>query len=189
MKWHRQESGSWWLILWHCYLISPWQTWLNNSIAKVAMRNVFKWGSRLVLATVPNSQNRGGLGLEREWNHCNRSHHPGTWTVAFRPVFTGNPGLFNPRTFAPIEYLSSHWIATWSICEWSSVRYCFTCGWPILIVSNNRCVAVETPRIGRNWECYFIVTQQILIGVQIGDQGVNVLLKLHLLRKDHCVIW
>jgi hypothetical protein len=74
------------------------------------------------------------------------------------------------------------------MCEWCSFRSSFTSRSAILNLSNIRCVPVKTPRFERDFLCYFIATERILIGVQIGDHGVKEHLKLHLLRIDHVMI-
>jgi len=57
-----------------------------------------------------------------------------------------------------------------------------------LNLSNIPWVTIENPRVGRDFGCYFIATERILIRVQIGDQGVKELVKLHVLRIYNVVI-
>jgi len=110
------------------------------------------------------------------------------WTVALGPVTTGIPGPCKPSIFPPIRYLSSHHIPTWSIRESCSFWRSFTWWSAMLNPTIIRCVAVENPQFGRDFEWYFRATQWILIGVQIGDPGVKAHLILHISCIDHVLI-
>jgi len=55
-------------------------------------------------------------------------------------------------------------------------------------VSNISCVAIANQQFGCDCECYLIVTQRILIGVQIGTQGLKDHQNLGLLRIELIMI-
>jgi len=142
-----------------------------------------------VLATVPNSCNVSGLGLEPGLNCCNGSYHTKTRTVAIGPVLPPKTPHFNSTTMAPIQYFSSDRIMTWSICRLCRFSRSFTSRLQIGDATNIRWVAIETPQITHTICTYFTTTKRISVGLQIWMQEVNELLKLQNLRVDHVTIW
>ena len=142
----------------------------------------------LVLATVPNRRVGSGSGSDPELNRCNGSYHTKTRTVAIGPVLPPKTRHYKSTIFAPIKYLSSDRIVTWSVGKLCSFSPSFTSGSQICGRTNIRRVAIENPGISPEMWCYFTVIQWILVQSQIWHREVKERLKLHNLRTDHIVI-
>jgi hypothetical protein len=77
--------------------------------------------------------------------------------------------LLQAHFFAPIKFLSSYHIVTWSICEWCSIRWSFISHCLFFNLINFYWVTVENQWFWPDFQCYFTVTEQIMIELQIGD--------------------
>jgi len=141
-----------------------------------------------MLATVPTHYIGSGLGLELEPNHYNDFTTWITRTVAFGPISTSKPGLCKPRCFAPIQYLSSDHIVTWSLRRLCSFSRSFTSRAQMYNPTNICWVAIENPRNSLIICPYFTATQRISVRSQMWKREVTERLKLHNLCTDHVTI-
>ena len=141
-----------------------------------------------MLATVPNRRVSSGSGSDPEPNRCNGSSHTKTRTVAIGPVLPPKTRHYKSTIFAPIKYLSSDRIVTWSVGKLCSFSPSFTSRSQICGRTNIHRVAIENPRIlPEKWR-YFTAIRWILVQSQIGQREVKQRLKLHNLHTDHIVI-
>jgi hypothetical protein len=141
-----------------------------------------------VLAQVPTRKNSSGLGLAPEPNRGNgfttwKTRTVGTWAGS-----TSKPGLFKPRCFAPIKYLSSDRILTWCIRRLCGFARSFTSCFRICDPTSIRWVAVENPRILAEIYTYFTATQWISVGSQFWKQEVKDRLTLRNRHIHHVMI-
>ena len=136
----------------------------------------------------PNSPVSSGFGSTQ-----NRTVATGLTTLSTRTV--GNGAVLPTKTrhfmctiLAPIKYLSSERIMTWSVRKLTSVTPSFTSRIQICDRTNDRGGAIENPRNSLNNRLYFTATQPISVRSQIRMQEVKEGLKLHNLRTDHDMI-
>ena len=141
-----------------------------------------------MLATATNSQVGSGFGST--WN---RTIATGLTTRKTRTVRNG--ALLPPKTwhfkstiFAPIKYLSSDRIMTWSLRRLTSFSPSLTSRIQICDRTNDRWGAIENPRNSLKKRLYFTATQQISVQSQIWMRVMEEGLKLHNLRTDHVTI-
>ena len=142
----------------------------------------------LVLAMGPNSRVSSGFG-----STPNRTVAMGLTTRKTRTV--GNGAVLPPKTrhfmstiFAPIEYLSSDHIMTWSVRKLTSFSPSFTSHIQICDRTNDRGGAIENTRNSLKNRLYFTATQRISVRSQIWMREVKGGLKLLILRTDHVTI-
>jgi len=143
----------------------------------------------VVLATVPTRKYGSGLGLGPEPNRCNGFYHTKTRTFAIGPVLPPKTRHFNITTLAPIKYLSSDHIMTWSVRRLCSFRRSFTSRFHICDLTNIGGGAIENPRFSCPIWRYFTATSRILVGSHIRNQEVKARPELHNLHTDHVMIW
>jgi hypothetical protein len=143
---------------------------------------------RLVLATVPNSRVCSRPGSDLELNCCNGSYHTETWTVALWPGFPPKTRHINITTLAPIMYLISDRIVTWSVCRMCSCSRSVTSRFPHCDPTNIRWVTIGNLLISSKMGLYFTATQRISVGSHIWQWEVKERLELHNLRTDHLMI-
>jgi len=141
-----------------------------------------------VLATGPNCRVGSGSGSTRI-----RTVATGLTTRKTRTVRNG--AVLPPKTrhlkltiLAPIKYLSSDCITTWSVSRLCSFSRCFTTRFQICDPTSIRWVAVENPPISLKISHYLTTTQRISVGSQIWKREVKERLKLHNLHTDYVVI-
>jgi hypothetical protein len=149
------------------------------------------WGQHLpqvVLATVPNRRVGSASGFEPEPNRCNGSYHTKTRTVAIGLVLPPKTRHYKSKICAPIKYLSSDRIVTWSVGRLSSFSPSFTSRSQICGRSNIHRIAIENPGISPDMWRFITAIQWILVQSQIWQREVKEGLKLHNLRTDHIVI-
>ena len=159
----------WWWIIWN--LISdhyPWVICSNRNGSKFPGRLWFRFH------TTPDHGNGS-------YHKKNRDH----WKWA---SFTTQNLPFNIKRLAPIEYLSSDRIMTWSICRLCSSSRSFTSRCQMCDWTNIHWVAVENPRILVEIWCYFAAIQRILVRSQYWQREVEERLKVHNLHMDHVLI-
>ena len=142
----------------------------------------------VVLATVPNSRVCSGCGSNPEPKSPNGSYHMKIRTIAIGLALPPTTRHFNTRSLAPIKYLSSDHIMTWSTCKLCSFMGSFTsrfqqCDW-----TNNRWVAIDYPRISGQIGRYFTAILWIVVGSQIWLREVKERIKLHNLRVDRVMM-
>ena len=138
----------------------------------------------------------------------NRSKFRGQFRVRFHPkpdrgngsYHTKNPAHwkwagFPPKTrhfkftsLAPVKYLSSDRIMTWSVRRLCSFSCSFTSRCPICDQTSIRWVAIENPPISGKISLNFTAIRRILVLSQIWPREVTEQLKLHNLRTDHVMI-
>jgi len=147
-----------------------------------------KNGWHLVLATVPTCENGSALGLDLDRNRCNGLYHAKTWTVAIGPVLPLKTRNFNCKTLAPMKYLSSDRIVTWSLCRLCRSRRSVTSRFQICYSTNIHSVAIENwwipLEIGHN----LTPTQWISLGSQIWKWEAKALRVLYNQHTDHVII-
>jgi len=142
-------------------------------------------GFCLVLATVPHPRFGSGSGLERNWNRCNR-FYPIKSCAALNLLYFGQ--FHNFANSKPLLQLSI-WVLIISqydiyvnnaVLDAISPHILHIAIWSIVVelLWNN----------DENW-VFFAMTQQILIGLQRGEQEVKEHANLHLLGIYHIVIW
>jgi len=142
-----------------------------------------------VLATGPNSRFGSGSGYNPEPDRCDGFYHITTQTVVIGPVLPPKTRHFNLTTFAPIKYLSSDCIVTWSVHRFCNISRSFTSWFQNCDATIIHCVAIENPQISPQIMRYFAVTQWILVASQFWMWEVKELLKLHNLHSEHVMIW
>ena len=120
---------------------------------------------------------------------CKGFYHTKTQTVAIGPVSPPTTRHFNLTTLAPIKYLCSDCIMTWSIHGLCSIGRSSSSCCQICDPSNILRVAIENPRISHQIWCYFTAIQRILVASQIWMREAKELVKLHNLCIDHVAIW
>jgi len=142
----------------------------------------------LVLATGPISHVGSGYGSTRNWTVATGLTTRKTWTVGNGPVLPPKTRHFKSIILAPIQYLSSDRIMTWSVRTLCSFSRSFTSCCQICDRTNIRCVAIENPPILRKITRYFATIQRILVRSQIWRREVKERLEMHNLRTDHVMI-
>jgi hypothetical protein len=108
--------------------------------------------------------------------------------LALGPVSTSKPGLCKHRYLAPIKYLNSDCIVTWSVRILFSSACSFTSRFQDCDPTNIRWVAIENPLMSLNISLYFTANQRITLGSQICKWKVNEWLVLHNLCTDQVMI-
>jgi len=114
-----------------------------------------------------------------------------TWTtrsVGNGPLLPTTTRHFKFKIFAPIKYVSSDHIRSWSVCTLCSFSHSFTSSCQICDRTNIGWVAIENPQISNKITCYITAIQQLLVRSQIWKCEVEERLKLHNLRTDHVMI-
>jgi len=166
------------------YLINEYLRWLYSII------HIFQAIVHVLLSTGPNSQ----------VHCCSRYTHNRTLAMGLttrKTLTVGNGPVLPPKTqhlmftiLAPINYLSSDRLMTWSICTLCSVSRSFTSRWQICESRTNiRRVAIENPETSPKICCYFPAIEWILVWSQIWKWEVEERLKLYNLHIDHVMIW
>jgi len=146
-------------------------------------------GTSVVLATVP-----GYLAAGWVWNRTGRSglscylENRGTQRIWGRGRTGPQYNFMVPTTVAPIKYLNSYRIATWSIREICRFMPCFNSHCQICHRINIRWVASKLSPISLHNDRVSIATQQLLIRLQIGEWEMKEGIKLHISRMDYVVI-
>jgi len=110
---------------------------------------------------------------------------PTIQTIAIGPVLPPKIQHLNLIPWTLIEYLSSDRIMTWSICRLSRLRCTSTFHSQICHLATIGWVVIENWRIPPKFWCFFTVTQQIFVWLQIRGQEIQELLKLHNLHIHH----
>jgi len=128
----------------------------------------------LVLATGPNSRFDSRSGSNPEPDRCNR--------------FPPKTRHFKSPILAPIKYLSSDRILTWSVHRLCSFSPSFPSRSQICDPTSIRWVAIENPHFSAEISPYFTAIQRILAQSQIYQWEAKEGLKLHNLRTDHVTI-
>ena len=142
-----------------------------------------------MLATVP-----GYPAAVRVWNRTgwsspgcypeNRGTHRVRGRVGTGPRFHSTV----PTTLAPIKYLSSDRIATWSIREMCRLMPYFISRSQICDRINIHWVAVKLSRKLRQNDRVFIATPWQLVRLQIGEREMKEGIKLHISCIDYVTI-
>jgi len=110
--------------------------------------------------------------------------NPQTVATGFHP----KTRHFKSTILAPIKYLSSDRIVTWSVCRLFSFSPSFTSRTYICDQTNIRWVAIETPHFSEEISPSLTVIRRILVQSQIWQWEVKEGLKLHNLHIDHVMI-
>ena len=154
----------------------------------VAINKATSWSQPLVLATGPKCRVGSRSGSTRTRTVATGLTTPKTQTI-------GNGAVLPPKTrhlkltiLAPIKYLSSDRITTWSVCRLCSFGRSFTSRFQICDLTSIRWVTIENPPISLKITHYFATTQRISVGSQIWKREVKERVRLHNLRTDHVVI-
>ena len=107
----------------------------------------------------------------------------------------GNGAVLPPKTchfkftiLAPIKYLSSERITTWSVCRLCGFSHPFASRFHICNLTSIRWVTIINPPISLRISHYFTTTQQISVGLQIKIQEVKKGQKLNNLRIEYVMI-
>jgi len=145
------------------------------------LQSYWKWDKDRV-------SNSSGLGYKPEPKSCNELYHTKTRNVANGLVSLPKPRHFNITTLAPINYLSSDCIVTWSVCRLCCSSCSFTSSFHICDPTNICWVAIENMIISRTMCLYFRATQRISVGSQIWKSEVKERLELHNLHTYHVMI-
>ena len=141
-----------------------------------------------MLATGPHSRVGSGSGSTRNRTVATSLTTRKTRTVGNGPVLPPKTRHFKFTILAPIKYLSSDRITTWSIRRLCSINSYFTSRIQICDRTNIRWVATENPRISLKICPCFTATQRILIRSQIWMLEVKELVKLYNLHIHHVTI-
>jgi len=136
----------------------------------------------------PNSQFGSSCGSTQHRTIATGLTIPKTHTIAIGPVLPPKIWHFNLTTLAPIKYLSSDDIVTWSIHRLCSVSRSFTAHIPIYDPTNVHWVTIENQWISPKILLCSTVIQPILVGSQIWKREVRELRKLHNLCIQHVTI-
>ena len=141
-----------------------------------------------VLATVPNCWVGSRSSSDPEPNCCYGSYETKTRTVAIGPVPPPNTRHSNITSLAPIKYMSSDRIVTWSIRKLCVSMHSFTSCFEICDLPNIRWVGIDNPGFAHHIWPYFTVIQLILVVSQSWKQAVKDRIQLHNLHMDHMMI-
>jgi len=142
----------------------------------------------LVLAMGPNSRVGSGYGSTRNRTVATDLTTRKTWTIWNGPLLPPKTRHFKFTILAPIKYLSSDRIMTWSVCRLSSFGRSFTSRSQICDQTNICWVVIENLPIWCKISRYFTGTQRILVRSQIWEREVKEQLILHNLHTDHVMI-
>jgi len=142
----------------------------------------------MVLATGPNSGAGSGYGSAQTRNAAMGYITRKTRTIGNGPVLSPQTRHFKFTFLAPIKYLSSDRIMTWSVRRLCSFSFPFTSRCQVCDQTNIRWVAIENPPFSPKITCNFTAIQRILVRSQTWQREVKEQLKLHNLRTDHVMI-
>jgi hypothetical protein len=141
-----------------------------------------------VLATGPNFRVGSGCGSTGTRTMATALTTWKTRTIGNGRVLPPKTRHFKSTILAPIKYLSSDRIMTWSVCRLCSFNRSFTSCCQICHGTNIHCVAIENPPIWHTISRYFTAIVQILVRSHIWQREVKPRLRLHNLRTDHVMI-
>jgi len=142
----------------------------------------------VVLATGPNSRVGSTYSSTQNGTMATGLTTRKTRTIGNGPVLPPKTRHCKFTILAPIKYLSSDCIMTWSVRRLWSFSRSFTSRYQICDRTNIRWVAIENPPISRKISRYFTAIQRILVRLQILQREVKERLKLHNIRTDHVMI-
>jgi len=114
----------------------------------------------------------------------NRGCHWVRWRIGTGPQFH----FTVPATLAPIKYLNSDHIATWSIREMCRMMPYFISHFQICDQINIHWVAVKLSWKSRQNDRVSIATPQQLVRLQIGECEIKEGIKLHISHIDYVTI-
>jgi len=136
----------------------------------------------------PNSQVGSSPGSTWNWTNATGLTTQKSQNVENGPVLQPKTQHLKFIILAPIKYLSSDCIVTWSILRLCHFSRSFTILSQICDQINIRWVAIENLRISNEIWSYFTVIKLILVRSQIWQREVEELLMLHNLHIDHVMI-
>jgi hypothetical protein len=144
---------------------------------------------RVVLATVPGYRAAVRVWKRTGWSSpgCYPENRGTRWVrgwVGTRPRFH----ITVPSSLAPIKYLSSDRIVTWSVCRLCIISPSFTSRCQICDWSSILWIAVKEGDISAEMCGFSIATQRILVRSQMWEREVKEGLELHNLCTDHVTI-
>ena len=142
----------------------------------------------IVLATGPNCLVGSGSCSTRTRTVATGLTTRKTWTVGNGAVLPPKTRHFKFTILAPIKYLSSDHITTWSVRRLGSGPPSFTSHLPICDPTSIRWITIENPPISLRISDYFTNTQRISVRLQIWMQEVKEGLKLDNLHIDYVMI-
>jgi len=146
------------------------------------------WPLHLVLATGPNCRVGSGSGSSRSRTVATGLTTQKTWPVRNGAVLPPTTRHLKLTILAPIQYLSSDCITTWSVCRLCSFCRSCTSRFQTCDPTSICWVVIENPPISLIISHHFTTTQRISVGSQIWMQEVKERQKLHNIRTDHVVI-
>jgi hypothetical protein len=177
-----------WPYCWErCWILQDMDDKVASCVCYVTVATLYHF-EVIVLATGRNSRVGSRYGSTRNRTMATGLNTPKTRTVAIGPVLPPKTRHFKFTILAPIKYLSSDRIVTWSVCRLCSFSRSFTFRSQIWDRTNIRCVAIENPPIWRKISRYLTATLRILVESQIWEREVKARLNLHNLRTDHVMI-
>jgi len=166
--------------------------WNNRSgwieAAHPRIENLWQYMYRLVLATRPISRDGSRYGSTWIRTVAMGLTTRKTPTIGNGPVLPPKTWHFKFTILAPIKYLSSDRIMTWSVRTLCSFRSSFTSSFLICDPTIIRGVAIENPRISITIGPFFTATQQISVWSQIWMLEVKELITLHNQHTDHVTV-
>jgi len=142
-----------------------------------------------VLATGPNSWVGSGSGSTRNQTVATGLTTRKTRTIRNGPVLPPKSRHFKFTSLAPIKYLSSDRIMTWSVLTLCSFSGSFTSHSQVCDRTNIHWMVIENPLISAKMWCYFTANPQILVQLQIWKREVEERIILHNLHINHVMIW
>ena len=154
---------------WSSYRRKCWLYWLHwHLVVEMSSLTVKrpKYKSQM-LANGPYSQVSSGSGSTQNQTITTGLTTRKTRTIRKGPVLPPKTRHFKFTIFAPIKYLSSDSIATWSICRLCIFRRSVTSHIQICDWTNIHCVTVKNPGISLKMYPYFTASQWIPIESQI----------------------
>ena len=141
-----------------------------------------------MLATGPNRRVGSGSGSTRTRTVATGLTTRITWTFGNGAVLPPKTRHFKFTILAPIKYLSSDHITTWSVHRLCSVGRSFTSRCQICNPTSIWWVAIENPPNSPKISHYFTTTQRISLGLQIWMLEVKEGRTLNNLRIDYVMI-
>jgi hypothetical protein len=142
----------------------------------------------LMLPTGQKIRFCSGSGSNPEVDRCNEVYQMKTWTVAIGPVFPPKARNFMITSLAPIKYLSSDRVATWSVYRLCIIRSSFISRSQNCDATDIHGVALEIQGISCQICSYFTATARILVISQFWMRKVKDCLIIHILCPDHVTI-
>jgi len=175
------------ILLVVAFVVLWWNNWCLCSSSISVSAVLYKASFILSVSNGTKFSGRFQSRFHPKLDHGNRCYHtknPEHWKWA---GFTTKSWHFKFTLLAPIKYLSSNHIRTWSRRSMCSFSSCFTSRCQICDRTIIGWIGIENTQISPTIWCYFTAIQRILVRSQIRKREVTGRLTLHNVCID-CVM-